>query len=70
MHFYEIDTEDTEAAFQGMTPAVPQRMGAPGTHPFDVWAMHPTLVIDYVNTFRRFGVRTRAELKAWKRTRD
>lgn len=62
LHFYELDTEDAEAAFQGMTPAVLQRMGAPGTHPFDEWAIHPALVIDYVNTFRRLGVRTRAVL--------
>jgi hypothetical protein len=53
LHFYELDTDEPEPAFQEMTPAVQRRIGAPGTHPFKEWAMHPALVIEYVNTFRR-----------------
>ncbi len=56
MHFYELDSDDPEPAFQAMTPAVKARIGAPGTHAFAEWAMHPALVIDYVNTFRRVAI--------------
>ena len=56
MHFYELDTHDPEPAFRGMAPATVARIGAYGTHSVEEWKVHPTLVIDYVNTFRRLGV--------------
>ena len=31
MHFYEMDTEEPEAAFKSMTPLVAERIGAQGT---------------------------------------
>ena len=55
MHFYEMDTDDPEAAFQSMRPLVEARLGAAGTPAFDEWAWHPALWIDYVNSFRRVG---------------
>jgi hypothetical protein len=55
MHFYELDTDDPEPAFRGMTPATEKRIGEWNTHPYEEWFMHPSLVIDYVNTFRRLG---------------
>jgi hypothetical protein len=57
LHFYELDTEDAEPAFQGMTPATLERVGTPGTHPARQWMGHEALVIDYVSTFRRLGVK-------------
>lgn len=57
LHFYELDTEEAEPAFRGMTPATRERIGRYGTHPFEEWMRHPALVIDYVNTFRRVGER-------------
>lgn len=56
MHFYEMDTDDPESAFQSMTPMVAERIGGPGTPAFDRWARHPALRIIYVNSFRRAGV--------------
>lgn len=56
LHFYELDTDDPEAAFQQMTPTTLARVGAYGTHPLREWRGHEALVIDYVNTFRRLGV--------------
>ena len=55
MHFDQLDTDDPEPAFRGMTPATVARIGSYGTHPYDEWMVHDTLVIDYVNTFRRLG---------------
>ena len=58
MHLYEIDTDDPEAAFRGMTPRVIERLGGGfGTPVFDAWAFHDALRIMYVNTFRRVGER-------------
>jgi hypothetical protein len=57
MHFYEMDTDDPEAAFKAMPGLVQERLGAPGTAAFDEWAWHPALWIDYVNSFRRLGLR-------------
>ncbi len=64
MHFYELDTDDPEPAFRAMTAYTRARagVGGPGeggwnSHPFTEWMVHPALVIDYVNTFRRLGVR-------------
>ena len=57
MHFYELDTDDPEPAFRNMAPATMARVGAYGTHPKEEWWVHEALVIDYVNTFRRLGVR-------------
>jgi hypothetical protein len=55
LHLYEIDGEDPEAVYRGMIPLVAGRIGEPGSPAFDTWAGHPTLRIDYVNTFRRCG---------------
>lgn len=60
LHLYEMDTPDAEEAFRSMTPLVTKRLdGGPGTEPFDSWARHPQLRIDYVNTFRLVGTRSR-----------
>lgn len=56
MHFYELDTDDPEPAFQAMTQATLERVGLYGTHSAREWMGHEALVIDYVNTFRRLGV--------------
>ena len=58
MHFYEMDTDDPEAAFRTMTPLVSDRIGQPGTGAWDAWANTPELRIMYVNTFRRVGERS------------
>ncbi|HMG27474.1 MAG TPA: hypothetical protein VKH36_11750 [Acidimicrobiia bacterium] len=58
LHFYEMDTDDPEAAFRTMTPLVADRIGQPGTEAWDAWANTPELRIMYVNTFRRFGERS------------
>ncbi len=57
LHLYELDTDDPEPAFQAMTPATKARFDAGGwsSHPFDEWAWHPELVIDFVSTFRLAG---------------
>ncbi len=58
LHFYEMDTDDPEPAFRGMTPLVSDRIGKPGTPAWDAWANTPELRIMYVNTFRRLGERS------------
>ena len=55
LHFYELDTDDPEPAFQSMTPMVSARIGEPGTDAWNTWAMTPELKIWYVNSFRRAG---------------
>ncbi len=60
MHFYELDTDDPEAAFRQMSPTTVARIGAYGTRSRNEWQGHEALVIDYVNTFRRLGVEQRA----------
>ncbi len=55
MHFYEMDTEDAEGAFQRMVPETQKRIGNRGSKLFDEWMGHEQLVIDYVNTFTRVG---------------
>ena len=57
LHFYEMDTDDPEAAFQAMPRLVIQRLGKPGTPAWDGWATTPELRIMYVNSFRRLGRR-------------
>ena len=59
MHFYELDTDDPEPAFRKMAPATIAHIGNYGTHPQEEWWGHESLVIDYVNTFRRVGERSR-----------
>ena len=59
MHFYELDTDDPEPAFRRMAPSTMERVGAYGTHAQEEWWNHEALVIDYVNTFRRVGVKER-----------
>jgi hypothetical protein len=61
MHFYELDTDDPEAAFGKMTPTTVARVGAYGTHTVREWRGHEALVIDYVNTFRRLGALERPD---------
>jgi hypothetical protein len=55
LHFYEMDTDDPETAFQAMTPLVADRIGKAGTPAWDSWANTPELRIVYVNTFCRLG---------------
>lgn len=57
MHFYEMDTEDPEAAFKTMTPLVEERIGDKKTDAFKRWGWHDQLQIMYVNSFRRVGER-------------
>ena len=55
MHFYEMDTDDPEAAFKRMTPLVMGRIGGTDTDAFKRWAFGPSLRIMYVNSFLRVG---------------
>ncbi len=55
MHLYELDTLDPEPAFKEMTPTTLRNKASYGAHRGRIWAGHPTLVIEYVNTFRRVG---------------
>jgi hypothetical protein len=55
MHFYEMDTDEPEAAFKAMTPLVMQRIGDYKTDAFKQWAGCPSLRIMYVNSFLRVG---------------
>ncbi len=59
MHFYEMDTDDPEAAFKSMTPLVMQRIGDETTDAFRHWARGPSLRIMYVNSFVRVGASDR-----------
>jgi hypothetical protein len=60
LHFYEMDTDDPEHAFQSMTPLVMQRIGDESTETFKHWAWGPSLRIMYVNSFARVGVADRS----------
>jgi hypothetical protein len=55
MHFYEMDTNDPEAAFMSMTPLVIERIGKPSTDAFKEWAFCRALRIMYVNSFALVG---------------
>jgi len=55
LHFYEMDTPDAEQAFQQMVPRTRARIG--DTPRWKEWLGHEDLVIEYVNTFTRIGVR-------------
>ncbi|MSO78006.1 MAG: hypothetical protein EXQ79_00175 [Acidimicrobiia bacterium] len=55
MHFYEMDTDAPQRAYEGMLQPVMDRLGGADTPEFTEWAEHPALVIEYVNTFRRVG---------------
>jgi len=57
MHFYEMDTDDPEAAFKSMTPLVMQRLD--DKRAFKTWAWGPSLRIMYVNSFLRVGEQSR-----------
>ena len=59
MHFYEMDTDEPEAAFTSMTPLVMQRIGDTKTEAFKTWAWGPSLRIMYVNSFLRVGEQSR-----------
>ena len=50
-HFYEMHTDDPEAAYASMTPLVKQRLG--DRDAIRDWATHPQLVIEHVQTYRR-----------------
>jgi hypothetical protein len=56
LHFYELDTEAAEEAFQRMTPATLARL--PEKAERRAWAGHAELVIEYVSTFRFAGERS------------
>jgi hypothetical protein len=56
LHFYEMDTDDPEAAFLAMTPLVRERLA--DRDEFRRWAGHEALRIMYVNSFRRVGERS------------
>jgi hypothetical protein len=58
MHFYEMDTDDPEAAFSSMPGLVAARIGAPGTDTYKGWAWGPSLRIMYVNSFALVGAAT------------
>lgn len=60
MHFYEMDTDEPEAAFKSMTPLVSERIGGYKSEAFRRWAGTPSLRIMYVNSFARVGEATRA----------
>ena len=53
LHWYEMDTDDPEAAFQAMTPLVRTRLDR--EEAFRAWAWHDALRIMYVNSFRLLG---------------
>jgi hypothetical protein len=55
LHFYEMDTEQAEDAFQRMTPATLARL--PEKSDRRAWMGQAELVIDYVSTFRRVARR-------------
>lgn len=56
LHLYEMHSDDPEATFKSMMPLVVKRMGGGRGHPpFDEWASHPQLGIDYVSTFTLLG---------------
>jgi hypothetical protein len=58
LHLYELHGPDPDALFRGMTPRVQERLGGgPGHPPFDEWAGHAQLQIEYVNTFGLLGAR-------------
>jgi hypothetical protein len=59
LHFYEMETDEPEAAFKSMTPLVAKRIGGYETDAFKHWAHGPSLRIMYVNSFLRIGERTR-----------
>jgi hypothetical protein len=56
LHFYEMDTDDPEQAFQAMAPRVAKRLGGVDTEAFKEWAWESSLRIMYVNSFVRLGV--------------
>ena len=62
LHFYELDTDAAEEAFQRMTPATLARL--PEQAERRAWAGHPELVIEYVSTFRFAGELGRAVMPA------
>jgi hypothetical protein len=56
LHFYEMDTDDPESAFQAMPRLVAERLGGVETEEFKQWAWCASLRIMYVNSFARVGV--------------
>jgi len=70
LHFYEMDTDQPEEAFQAMTPLVARLLAShttPAENPADPepsdpsfreWAFHEALRIIYVNSFVRVGERS------------
>jgi hypothetical protein len=57
LHFYEMDTDQPEAAFQSMTPLV-EHLLTGSAQDFGAWAFHDALRIVYVNSFVRVGERS------------
>src|SRR5262245_33047182 len=60
LHFYEMDTDDPEDAFQSMPRLVAERLGGVDSDEFKQWAWCRSLRIMYVNSFARVGVSERA----------
>ena len=57
MHFYELDTEDPEAAYMGMARHMAKYFGGSRTEAFAVWADWKAAggQVIYCNTFRLLG---------------
>jgi hypothetical protein len=57
MHFYELDTDDPEAAYMGMARHMAKHFGGARTKEFEVWADWQAASgrVIYCNTFRILG---------------
>jgi hypothetical protein len=54
LHLYEIDEADAETVFQQMAPITIGRLREQGGRPaVEAWMDHPSLRIDYINSFTR-----------------
>jgi hypothetical protein len=54
-HFYEMVSADPRATFESMTPLVSSLLGGPDSPAYVGWTRHPTLRINYCNSFRRLS---------------
>jgi len=57
MHFYELDTDDTETVFSSMAGIVAKRIGSPRTEAFQQWADYERAGgrLVHCNTYRLLG---------------
>jgi hypothetical protein len=53
LHLYEIDQPDAEAAFSQMAPMTVSRLRERGKGAIKAWMGHPSLRINYINSFTR-----------------